>query len=131
MIHVLFVDDEPDLLTLFKAQLTQVIRGECVVVTGVDSAQKCIDYLSTQGEVEMALVISDINMPEMDGLALLKVVQKRFPQVKVYICSGHDTPFIRKNSREQGALRFFAKPLNISALYSAMIEDFPLVLPST
>ncbi|MBO9667813.1 MAG: response regulator [Bdellovibrio sp.] len=130
MIHVLFVDDEPDLLKLFQAQLTQVTRGEHVVVNAVDSAQKCIDYLADQGVEEMALVISDINMPEMDGLALLKVVQKRFPQVKVYICSGHDTPFHRKNSRDQGAMRFFAKPLNISDLYRAMIEDFPLDLPS-
>ena len=70
------------------------------------------------------LVISDVNMPEMDGLALLRVIQKRFPHVKVYISSAHDTPFIRKGTRSKGALRFFAKPLNFREMSQAVREDF-------
>ena len=88
------------------------------------NAQECLTYLENRGECSRVLVVSDLSMPEMDGIALLKVIQKRFPQVKVYICTAFDTPFLRKNSAEKGALRFFTKPLDFKALRSALLEDF-------
>lgn len=129
MIEVLFVDDELDLLQLAKTKFEKEMEGETVSVSLASSAQQCLDFLDLKKDITKILVISDINMPEMDGLALLRVIQKRHPQVKVYICTAFDTPFFRKNTEDKGALRFFVKPLNFSNLRTALIEDFALQAP--
>lgn len=124
MIEVLFVDDELDTLQLAKVKFESETAADGVTVATAANAQECLTYLENRGECSRVLVVSDLSMPEMDGIALLKVIQKRFPQVKVYICTAFDTPFLRKNSAEKGALRFFTKPLDFKALRSALLEDF-------
>ncbi|QDK38383.1 response regulator [Bdellovibrio sp. NC01] len=124
MIEVLFVDDELDTLQLAKVKFEGETSADGVTIATAANAQECLTYLENRGECSRVLVVSDLSMPEMDGIALLKVIQKRFPQVKVYICTAFDTPFLRKNSAEKGALRFFTKPLDFKALRLAMLEDF-------
>src|SRR5215469_5467185 len=116
MIEVLFVDDELDTLQLAKVKFEGETSADGVTIATAANAQECLTYLENHGECSRVLVVSDLSMPEMDGIALLKVIQKRFPQVKVYICTAFDTPFLRKNSAEKGALRFFTKPLDFKAL---------------
>ncbi len=127
MIEVLFVDDELDLLQLAKTKFEKEMDGQSVSVSLASSAQQCLDFLDQKKESAAGiLVVSDITMPEMDGLALLRIIQKRHPHVKVYICTAFDTPFFRKNTEDKGALRFFVKPLNFANLRSALVEDFAL-----
>lgn len=127
MVQVLLVDSEPDLFNLFQAGLGQVAGGQSYTIHSVTSAQECLSCLESHKFQETVIVLSDVGMPEMEHAGFLKVVEKRFPQVKVYICTAEQTPFIRKSSEEKGALRFFSKPVNMSDFCGALSEDFPVL----
>ena len=116
--RVVIADDE----SIIRMDLKEMLSGLGYQVVG--EAGDGRQAINLSRELKPDLVIMDIKMPEMDGIALLKVIQKRFPQVKVYICTAFDTPFLRKNSAEKGALRFFTKPLDFKALRTALLEDF-------
>lgn len=127
MVQVLLVDSEPDLFNLFKAGLGHVAGGQSYIIHSVTSAQECLSCLESYKLQETVIVLSDIGMPEMEHAGFLKVIEKRFPQVKVYICTAEQTPFIRKSSEDKGALRFFSKPINMSDFCGALNEDFPVL----
>lgn len=126
MIEVLFVDDDLDRLQLAKAKFEAEMSGETVEVSFASSVLQCLEIIEQKKEAAGVVVVSDINMQAMDGVALLQVIQKRYPTVKIYICTAVDTPFFRKNTENKGAMRFFVKPLDFSALRRALIEDFSL-----
>lgn len=124
MVHVLFVDDEPNLLNLFKQGIAQNKSALRFHFHLSQNAQECITSLEGFVHEPVLLMIAKVNLPDMDHLALLKVVQKRFPRVKIYICTEMSAPYTRKGNDEQGSLRFIPKPLNFQALYGAISEDF-------
>ncbi|WP_413293310.1 response regulator [Bdellovibrio sp. HCB185ZH] len=124
MVHVLFVDDEPALLDLFKQEMSQNNSALNFNFHLAANAQECITQLQSFGNSPVLLVISKVTAPDMDELALLKVVQKKFPRVKIYICTEMSAPYSRKGNEDQGSLRFIAKPLNFKTLYGAISEDF-------
>ncbi|WP_413575081.1 response regulator [Bdellovibrio sp. HCB290] len=124
MVHVLFVDDEPTLLSLFKEEVSR--QGSVLTFHFhlVSNAQECLNQLQQFKQESVLVVISKVNTPEMDELALLKVVQKKHPRAKIYICTDVSSPYSRKGNEEHGSLRFIAKPLNFKSLYGAISEDF-------
>jgi len=78
---ILVVDDEPALLDLTREILSQ--KGYNVIC--VQGAKQALDKLATKS---IDLLISDIIMPEMDGYQLAKVVQEKYPKVKIQLVSG-------------------------------------------
>lgn len=82
MISVLYVDDERDLLGLGKIFLERLGDFE---VTLLDSAHKALDLLENQ---QFEAIISDYQMPGMDGLEFLQVVRKRYGQVPFILFTG-------------------------------------------
>ncbi len=124
MVHVLFVDDETALLDLFKQEMSQNNSALSFNFHLAANAQECLKQLHSFGNSPVLLMISKVNAPDMDELALLKVVQKKYPHVKIYICTEMSAPFSRKGNDDLGSLRFIAKPLNFKTLYGAISEDF-------
>jgi CheY-like chemotaxis protein len=76
---ILFVDDEPDVADLFRQHFRREARQGTYVMHFAASGQEALHRLS--GEIRPAVfaVLSDINMPEMDGLQLLAEIKQRFP----------------------------------------------------
>ena len=81
---ILFVDDEPNILSGLKRML-RGLRKE-VDLNFVNSAAEALEFLA-QNNVDV--IVSDMRMPGMDGATLLKRVQKQYPQVMRMILSGH------------------------------------------
>jgi DNA-binding NtrC family response regulator len=104
-IVVLFVDDEADILT----SLNRFLRKEPYRKLFAETAEKALELLDGN---DVAIVISDYNMPDMNGLELMKAVKLRYPEIIPLIISGHENVGqIIESSNPSGIFRFITKPV--------------------
>lgn len=118
MIKILIADDETDLEILIRQKFRQKIREQkyefVFAVNGNDALKKM------QQHPDVEIVLSDINMPEMDGLTLLTKLNETNPLVKTVIVSAYgDMENIRK-AMNRGAFDFVTKPVNFEDLELTM-----------
>jgi adenylate cyclase len=118
MIKILIVDDETDLEILIRQKFRQKIREQkyefVFAVNGNDALKKMEQY------PDVEIVLSDINMPEMDGLTLLTKLNETNPLVSTVIVSAYgDMDNIRK-AMNRGAFDFLTKPVNFEDLELTM-----------
>jgi YesN/AraC family two-component response regulator len=66
------------------------------------------------------ILITDINMPNMNGIELFNKVKKLFPQIPVIFVSGYDYKNLAKKLLREGALYFFKKPFDLNILKRAI-----------
>ena len=114
---VLVVDDERDIQMLFEQRFRKEIRGGVVELAFAFSGEEALSYLNTHHH-EAVLILSDINMPGMSGLELLKQIKQKYenpPPVVMMITAYGDAENYNK-SMELGADDFLTKPLDFSVL---------------
>ncbi len=80
---ILVVDDEPDVVDLFKRRFRRELRRGDYVMHFADSGEAALQQLTAGVRPEMMLILSDINMPGMNGLELLKEVKTLWPELPV------------------------------------------------
>ena len=104
-IVVLFVDDEADILT----SLNRFLRKEPYRKLFAETAKKALELLECN---DVAVVISDYNMPGMNGLELMKEVKMHYPEIIPLIISGHENVGqIIESNDPCGIFRFITKPV--------------------
>ncbi len=114
---VLVVDDERDMQTLFEQRFRKEIRKQEMDFVFAFSGEEALNYL--KGHVhEAVLILSDINMPGMSGLELLRRIKKEFapppPVVMMITAYGDDENY--QQCMQCGADDFLTKPLDFSVL---------------
>lgn len=118
MIKILIVDDEEDLELLIRQKFRQKIREQqyefVFAVNGNDALKK----LQLHPNIE--IVLSDINMPEMDGLTLLSKLNETNPLVKTVIVSAYGDMENIRRAMNRGAFDFVTKPVNFEDLELTM-----------
>jgi CheY-like chemotaxis protein len=82
-VSILVVDDEPDVAELFRKRFRRETRQGMYVLHYAASAAEALDQLAGEIEPSLVAVLSDINMPGMDGLQLLGEIKQRFPDLPV------------------------------------------------
>lgn len=102
--RILVVDDDPGLLRL----LTIRLRSQNYVVEPVDSPSKALAAVS---RFRPDLVVTDLRMPEMDGIALLRELQRRWPSLNVIMLTAHGTIPDAVKATQSGAFSFLTKPV--------------------
>jgi two-component system, chemotaxis family, chemotaxis protein CheY len=114
---ILVVDDEVDVRALFEQRFRKEIRDKEMFFAFAHSGQEALNYLSGMVR-ESILILSDINMPGMSGLELLKHIKDEFakppPKVIMVTAFGDDENYTR--AMNLGADDFLTKPLNFSHL---------------
>lgn len=114
---VLVVDDERDMQTLFEQRFRKEIRNGDVEFYFAFSAEEALQYL-TRHDHEAVLILSDINMPGMSGLELLKRIKQQFasppPVVMMITAYGDDENY--KSAMNLGADDFLTKPIDFQLL---------------
>lgn len=118
MTKILVADDEIDLETLIRQKFRQKIREQqyefVFAVNGNDALRKM------QEHPDIAIVLSDINMPEMDGLTLLTKLSETAPLSKTVMVSAYGDMDNIRTAMNRGAFDFVTKPINFEDLALTM-----------
>jgi CheY-like chemotaxis protein len=88
-ISILVVDDESDVAELFRQHFRREARQGTHVLHFANSGDQALQLLDHQIEPDLLAVLSDINMPGMDGLQLLGGIKQRFPDVPVIMVTAY------------------------------------------
>ncbi len=114
MAKILVVDDETDLEVLIKQKFRKQIRQNeyefVFAINGKDALEKLLS------DPDMDLVLSDINMPEMDGLTLLTKLSELNPLLKSVIVSAYGDMQNIRTAMNRGAFDFITKPIDFEDL---------------
>jgi len=121
---ILVVDDEPDVAELFRQRFRRETRQGTYVLHYAASGHKALECLSGEIEPELLAVLSDINMPGMDGLQLLAEIKQRRPDLPVMMVTAYGDDDRRRRAAEHGAAEFITKPVDFDHL-KAQLSQLP------
>ena len=113
---ILVVDDEPDVADLFRQHFRREARQGTYVMQFAASGAEALDLLSEEIRPALVAVLSDINMPGMDGLQLLAEIKQRFPDLPVMMVTAYGDEERRRLAAEYGAAEFITKPVDFDQL---------------
>ena len=123
-VSILVVDDEPDVAELFRRRFRRETRQGKYVLHYATSGADALDRLAGEIEPTLVAVLSDINMPGMDGLQLLGEIKQRFPDLPVMMVTAYGDDERRRRAAEYGAADFLAKPVDFEHL-KAQLRQLP------
>jgi len=116
---ILLVDDDPDILKLVSMRLT----ASGYEVQAVDGGQKALAAMATS---RPALVITDLKMDGMDGMALFEAIRNAAPTLPVIILTAHGTIPEAVTATKRGVFGFLPKPLDNHALLEQVAQALRL-----
>ncbi len=126
MTKILVADDETDLEILIKQKFRQKIRDQKYEFVFATNGKDAIEKLAQHPDI--AIVLSDINMPEMDGLTLLSKLGESSPLIKAVIVSAYGDMENIRIAMNRGAFDFVTKPVNFIDLECTMEKTILHVL---
>jgi CheY-like chemotaxis protein len=115
-VSILVVDDEPDVAELFRQRFRREARQGAYVLHFYYSAEGALAKPDDRIRPELIRILSDINMPGMDGLALLREIKRRWPDLPVMMVTAYGGDERRRNADEYGAAEFITKPVDFNLL---------------
>ena len=123
--RILVVDDEPDVEALVSQRFRREIRkGELEFIFAHDG-QEALDMLGDDPDVLM--VLSDINMPRMDGLTLLSHLEEQHDTLKTVVVSAYGDMDNIRTAMNRGAFDFVTKPIDFSDLETTIRKTLSFV----
>jgi CheY-like chemotaxis protein len=117
---VLVVDDEPDVESLFRQQFRRDLLAGRFEMEFSRSGSAAMDYINDGRTGAISLILSDINMPGMDGIELLRKAKSAKPEVPVIMISAYGDAETRDKALQSGADDLLTKPLDFRALRHAI-----------
>lgn len=118
--RILVVDDEPDLAILMRQRFRQKIRENILYFDFASNGVEAIEKISS--ERPYRLLLTDINMPEMDGLALLSKVRETHRHLKTIVVSAYSDLQNIRTAMNRGAFDFITKPIDFADLETTIFK---------
>ena len=115
-IKVLFVEDEIDLVTIISNTLSKLKANFETAHNGVIA----LELFKSEGDFD--LVVTDINMPVMDGLELIKQIKEINPNMECVIMSAHTEPEYVKKAEKLGVENYLLKPFDFIKFINLVAE---------
>jgi len=114
---IIVVDDEQDIKTLFEQRFRREIREGVFTFVFCFSGEEALAYLQ-ENPSEAVLILSDINMPGMSGLELLRRIREKTPEPPplIMMITAYGSPDKQEEAMRLGANDFLNKPLDFNAL---------------
>jgi two-component system, response regulator, stage 0 sporulation protein F len=116
MTHILIVDDESDVELLFNQKFRKELRNGDYKFDFAFNGEQALFFLRSLKPLDVAFVLTDINMPGMNGLELLGILKHDFPQLKVMVISAYGDAQNVEKTMTLGADDFLTKPVNFDLL---------------
>ena len=111
---ILVVDDEPDLQPLMLQRMRRSIRSGKYTFVFAENGLEALNRLRDEQDIDM--VVSDINMPRMDGLTLLDQISQMDPNIRSVIISAYGDMKNIRTAMNRGAFDFITKPVDFEDL---------------
>jgi len=113
--RILVVDDE------------DIVRTSCSRTLSPEGyeirlAQNGVEGLKMASEERFDLVLTDLKMPDMDGIEVLRIIKEKWPETAVIIVTGYQTVDTAVKAIKLGAYDYIEKPFTPDALISAVAE---------
>ncbi len=118
--RILVVDDEPDLEALVLQKFRRQIREGAVTFLFARDGVEALDALKTNTDVD--LVVTDINMPRMDGLSLLQKLQEKEERISAIVVSAYGDMANIRTAMNRGAFDFVTKPIDFTDLETTIAK---------
>jgi DNA-binding NtrC family response regulator len=115
--RILLVDDEENA----RIALSRLLSREGYLVDAVANGYEALNYLREQ---DVNLIVTDINMPEMDGIAFLRELNRNFPNSNVIMITAYGGVESYIEAINLGAFEYINKPVKIEELKSIMNKIF-------
>ena len=118
---ILVVDDEPDLEDLVKQKFRRQIKEGSIAFGFARDGVEALAMLAEHGDFDM--VVSDINMPRMDGLTLLAKLQEEATKFSTVIVSAYGDMANIRTAMNRGAFDFLTKPIDFADFETTVLQD--------
>ncbi len=109
--NVLFVDDDRILRRLIKKKFEKHKDTFCII-----TAEDGMDAVKKLEEHTISLVSTDLQMPKMDGFALLALLSEKYPDIPVIVLTGHGSQKAKQIAKKRGAVGYIEKPFKVEEL---------------
>jgi CheY-like chemotaxis protein len=116
MVLVLVVDDEPDVEELFRQQFRRELRSGRFTMEFAQSALAALGRITDAEARSLILILSDINMPGMSGLALLPKARAARPDVPIIMITAYGDAETKREALQGGAEALLTKPIDFVLL---------------
>jgi len=117
---VMVVDDEADVRLLFEQRFRREVRAGQIAFHFALSAEEALALLEQLVE-EVSLILSDINMPGMNGLDLLKIIKTKHQNLKVFMITAYGNAEYQQRAADYGCDDYFTKPLDFGMLKAKLL----------
>lgn len=123
MKKIMIVDDEQDVQALYQQRFRRELRAGELEFHFAFSAHDALEYLEHNDGEQVALVLSDINMPGMSGLELLKIAKEKFSSLKVIMITAYNDSKNYETAVQYGSDDYFTKPVDFNALRDKLMSS--------
>ena len=123
-VSILVVDDECDVADLFRQYFRREVRQGLYVLHLASSGVEALQMLTAGIRPELIVILSDINMPGMDGLTLLREIKVRWSDLSVMMVTAYGDDDRRRQAGVHGAVELITKPVDFNLL-KTQLRQFP------
>lgn len=118
------IDDEMEMEDLYNLLLEKPIKRGLIDLKFFSDSRDFVEWLKTNTP---DLILTDINMPHLDGTLLMDLVKKSGRNIPTYFVSGYDQRDFEIIMRELGVYRFLSKPLNFNNVLGLIELDLGIL----
>jgi CheY-like chemotaxis protein len=119
---IMIVDDERDVEILFRQQFRKEVREGLIDLCYAFSGEEALEYLGSLTPPDVVCILSDINMPGINGLELLRAVKDKYPQIRVSMITAYGDEHNFNAAMSTGAEHYFTKPIDFVQIKKDMLN---------